>query len=44
LVGGKTLQGDGHFVEPTIVAIEHDAEIIQVRSCVHSNCGVHLDC
>lgn len=31
LIGGKKREGEGNFVEPTIVAIEHDAEIVQVR-------------
>ncbi|KAF4042083.1 Aldehyde dehydrogenase family [Phytophthora infestans] len=29
LTGGKKIEGDGHFVEPTIVSIAHDAEIVQ---------------
>ncbi|RLN83646.1 hypothetical protein DYB28_008970 [Aphanomyces astaci] len=30
LRGGKVLPGPGNFVEPTLVAIEHDAPIVQV--------------
>ncbi|CAH0476359.1 unnamed protein product [Peronospora belbahrii] len=29
LIGGKKIEGDGHFVEPTIVSIADDAEILQ---------------
>ncbi|KAJ8574669.1 hypothetical protein ON010_g4545 [Phytophthora cinnamomi] len=29
LTGGKKVEGDGHFVEPTIVSIAHDADIVQ---------------
>ncbi|GLE05267.1 hypothetical protein PINS_up014279 [Pythium insidiosum] len=29
LIGGKTIDGPGHFVEPTIVSITHDAPIVQ---------------
>ncbi|RHY92302.1 hypothetical protein DYB37_011727, partial [Aphanomyces astaci] len=30
LRGGKVLPGPGNFVEPTLVAIEHDAPIVQI--------------
>jgi len=29
LCGGKVIQGSGNFVEPTIVAISHDAPIVK---------------
>nr|CCA21165.1 unnamed protein product [Albugo laibachii Nc14] len=29
LTGGKRVEGDGNFVEPTVVAISHDAPIVQ---------------
>jgi aldehyde dehydrogenase family 7 protein A1 len=29
LCGGKLIQGEGNYVEPTIVAINHDAEIVK---------------
>lgn len=29
LIGGKPLEGEGNFVEPTIVAINHDAPIVK---------------
>ncbi|KAE9008919.1 Aldehyde dehydrogenase family 7 member [Phytophthora rubi] len=29
LTGGNKIEGEGHFVEPTIVSIAHDAEIVQ---------------
>ncbi len=29
LFGGKVVQGSGNFVEPTIVEIRHDADIVQ---------------
>jgi aldehyde dehydrogenase family 7 member A1 len=29
LYGGKVIPGDGNYVEPTIVEIKHDAEIVQ---------------
>ncbi|GMF17679.1 unnamed protein product [Phytophthora lilii] len=29
LTGGKKIEGAGHFVEPTIVSIAHDADIVQ---------------
>lgn len=29
LTGGKEIEGEGYFVEPTIVSIAHDAEIVQ---------------
>lgn len=32
LIGGKKVDRPGHFVEPTIVSITHDAEIVQVRT------------
>jgi len=31
LVGGKTVQREGNFVEPTIVAINHDAPIVKTE-------------
>jgi aldehyde dehydrogenase family 7 protein A1 len=31
LAGGKVLPGDGNFVEPTIVAINHDAPIVKTE-------------
>lgn len=31
LTGGKVLDGPGHFVEPTIVEIAHDAEIVKTE-------------
>ena len=29
LHGGKVIHGDGNYVEPTIVEIKHDAEIVK---------------
>jgi len=29
LHGGKVLSGDGHFIEPTIISIHHDAPIVK---------------
>ena len=29
LHGGKVIPGDGNYVEPTIVEIKHDAEIVK---------------
>ncbi|KAG2533097.1 hypothetical protein JM16_000193 [Phytophthora kernoviae] len=31
LVGGNKIKGDGHFVEPTIASIAHDADIVQTE-------------
>ncbi|GMF34672.1 unnamed protein product [Phytophthora fragariaefolia] len=32
LTGGRKIEGDGHFVEPTIVSIADDAEIVQFKT------------